>query len=93
MIIQKLFSKLTSICQRKTRRLNVTNILPFKFEENEIRVVTDEKGEPWFAATDVCKIIGIQNPSDAITRLEDDEKDGIDLVGAIGRSQKNDNNF
>ena len=31
-------------------------------------------GEPWFVAADVCKALDIGNPSQAIVRLEDDEK-------------------
>ena len=31
-------------------------------------------GEPWFVAADVCKALEIGNPSQAIARLEDDEK-------------------
>lgn len=31
-------------------------------------------GEPWFVAADVCKALEIGNPSQALVRLEDDEK-------------------
>lgn len=31
-------------------------------------------GEPWFVAADVCKALDVGNPSQAIARLEDDEK-------------------
>lgn len=31
-------------------------------------------GEPWFVASDVCKALEIGNPSQALTRLDDDEK-------------------
>ena len=31
-------------------------------------------GEPWFVAADVCKILGIVNYRDAVTRLDDDER-------------------
>ena len=36
--------------------------------------VVDRDGEPWFVAADVCKALEIGNPSQAIARLEDDEK-------------------
>lgn len=32
------------------------------------------KGEPWFVAVDVCKALGVGNPTQALTRLDDDEK-------------------
>ncbi len=31
-------------------------------------------GEPWFAASDVCKALEIRNPSQAISKLDDDER-------------------
>lgn len=31
-------------------------------------------GEPWFVAADVCKALEVGNPSQALTRLDDDEK-------------------
>jgi len=33
------------------------DILPFKFEQNDVRITTDEKGEPWFIAKDVAEIL------------------------------------
>lgn len=39
----------------------------------DVRMVLKD-GEPWFAATDVCKALEIGNPSQALTRLEEDEK-------------------
>lgn len=49
-------------------------LVPFDFEGRQIRVFTDEQGEPWFVAADVCHVLGIGNPRQAMTRLDDDEK-------------------
>lgn len=38
-----------------------------------VRVV-ERDGEPWFVAADVCKALEIDNPSQVLVRLEDDEK-------------------
>ena len=46
----------------------------FNFSENNIRVSTDENGEPWFVAADVCSVLAHSNPSVAISRLDDDER-------------------
>ncbi len=46
----------------------------FNFSENEIRVVIGENGEPWFVAADVCSVIDVQNVSQAVSRLDDDER-------------------
>ena len=34
-------------------------------------------GEPWFVAADVCRALEIGNTSQALTRLQEDEKDII----------------
>lgn len=44
------------------------NLVPFSFKGATVRVVTDENGEPWFVAKDVCDLLGYANPSDAIGR-------------------------
>lgn len=44
-------------------------------------------GEPWFVAADVCKALDVQNHKDAIKRLDDDERTGVDLTDPHGRVQ------
>lgn len=46
----------------------------FKNEQfGEVRVI-EQNGAPWFVAADVCKALDIANPTDAIKRLDEDEK-------------------
>ena len=33
---------------------------------------------PWFVAADVCRALEIKNPSDALTKLDEDEKMTLD---------------
>ena len=47
----------------------------------------DEHGEPWFVAAGVCKALLIKNTSDALSRLDADEK-GIALVDTLGGRQE-----
>ena len=44
----------------------------FSFGQSAVRVVTVD-GEPWFVAADVCAALGIQNVTQAMDRLDDDE--------------------
>ena len=46
-------------------------------------------GEPWFVAADVCRILGIANPSDALSRLDDDEKNTLVLTEGIPGNPEN----
>ena len=36
--------------------------------------------DPWFVAVDVCRALEIQNPRDAVSRLDDDEKMTVGLT-------------
>lgn len=56
-------------------------------EFGEIRIVT-KNNEPWFIATDVCSALDISNTSQALTRLDDDEKNTIILNEGIGNPNK-----
>ena len=51
----------------------------FKNEQfGEVRVI-EQNGAPWFVAADVCKALDIANPTDAIKRLDEDEKARLNL--------------
>lgn len=54
-------------------------IQKFDFKGAPLRTLTDEAGEPWFVAKDVCAILEISNPSDALKRLDDDERSRFNL--------------
>lgn len=56
-------------------------------EFGDVRVVM-KNGLPWFVAADVCRVLEISNPRDAVARLDDDEKDGVGITDAIGRQQQ-----
>ena len=44
------------------------SLVSFSFKGSPARIVTDEHGEPWFVAKDVCDLLGYANPSDAVGR-------------------------
>jgi len=50
----------------------------FVFDDQAVQVIVRD-GEPWFVAAHVCRVLGIQNARDAISALDDDEKDAINL--------------
>ena len=65
------------------------------FENFQIRIITDEQGEPWFVAKDVCEALGYSNARDAIAKHVDEEdvakrdtltKGGIQAVSCINES-------
>jgi hypothetical protein len=54
----------------------MSNLAHFEFANNQFRVIIID-GQPWFAGSDVCKILGINNFSDAYARLKEYEKQTI----------------
>lgn len=56
-----------------------SEIQSYNFNGAALRTLTDENGEPWFVAKDVCDILEISNPSDALKRLDDDERSRFNL--------------
>lgn len=63
-------------------------ITPFNFNGAELRCITKES-EPWFVAADVCKVLEINNPTDALSRLDEDEKNTLVLNEGIQRGNPN----
>jgi prophage antirepressor-like protein len=49
----------------------VTELAIFTYLDGfDVRTTTDDSGEPWFFAADVCAVLGIANVSDAVSRLD-----------------------
>ena len=49
-------------------------IQKFDFKGASLRTLTDEAGEPWFVAKDVCDILELGNTTNALRALDEDEK-------------------
>lgn len=49
-------------------------IQQYDFHGNAVRVLTDEHNEPWFIAKDICDVLGLDNVTNALRALDDDEK-------------------
>ncbi len=52
----------------------MSNIIPFEYQSKEVRIIQDENGEPWWVTSDICDILGLSNPSEALRGLDEDEK-------------------
>ena len=52
----------------------MSNIIPLEYENHNVRIVKDNDGEPWWVAKDVCVVLEIGDISQAVERLDDDEK-------------------
>ena len=61
----------------------MSNLIPHVFNDISIRT-TEQNGQIWFVAADVCKALEINNPSDALKRLDDDER--LTLANSEGQN-------
>lgn len=67
----------------------MSNITPFKFDTHQISVITDENGEPWFVAKEVCEALGYLNPRQAIdSHVDPDDVQKLDTIDSLGRTQR-----
>lgn len=65
----------------------MNSLIPFNYNSRQVRTIVKD-GEPWFVAKDVCDILEISNGRDAVSRLDEDEKDAVGIADAIGREQQ-----
>ena len=66
--------------------MNEPAVVPFYFQENEVRTITIEN-EPWFVARDVCNAIGLNNLSMALERIPESHK-GVNPIDTLGGVQQ-----
>ena len=58
----------------------------FTYRGTQVRTTVIE-GQPWFCAADICRVLDISNPRDAVGRLDEDEK-GVALTDTPGGPQE-----
>lgn len=61
-----------------------SNVIPFDFRGHSVRAVTIQ-GEPWFVASDVCRVLDVTNTTQALQSLDDDER-SMFSIGRQGRA-------
>lgn len=60
-----------------------TEIQSFNFNDTSLRTLSDENGDPWFIAKDVCDILGLENSRKATAELDPDEKNTVTISDGI----------
>lgn len=65
------------------------NVIKLDFEGNKIRTAT-KNDSVWFVAVDVCKVLGLTNPTESLRRLYENEKSTLSFSeGISGNPNKN----
>ncbi|MDR2641613.1 MAG: hypothetical protein LBC74_02340 [Planctomycetaceae bacterium] len=55
----------------------------FDFDDHGIRVIKIQ-GDIWWVLKDICSVLGLSVPSIVVDRLDDDEKQRIDVTSNLG---------
>ena len=67
----------------------MTKLAVFSFGNHEIRTTTDEHGEVWFVANDICAALGLKNTSHTLIKHVDaDDVTQRSTTDRIGRTQQ-----
>jgi prophage antirepressor-like protein len=66
-----------------------SDIINYDFQGNPVRAMTDSDGDPWFVAVDVCTILDLGNPTNAVRPLDDDEKSTLKSLKGTKLNIKN----
>ena len=68
----------------------MTKLAVFSFDNHEIRTITDEHGEAWFVANDICAALELTNPRDALaTHVDSEDVARIDTLTPGGLQKLN----
>lgn len=64
----------------------MTEIVPFNFDDHEIRVIMIDD-TPWWVAGDVCAPLEIKDTRQAVSRLDEDDRCTAPVIDQLGREQ------
>ena len=68
----------------------MSTIIPFQFETHAVRVQIDEAGTPWFNASDVCAVLEMGNPRQALeSHVDAEDVQKLDTPTAGGAQSAN----
>ena len=65
----------------------MSDLIPFQFENKNLRVIADEHGEPLFVGKDICLALGYANHNDAMKLHCRGVVKRYPIVDALGRTQ------
>lgn len=63
-------------------------LVPLQFDNQTLRVQLDDAGQPWFNANDVCEVLDMGNPSQAMkSHVDPDDLQKLEVTDSLGRNQ------
>lgn len=65
----------------------MTDIVVYTFHDQQVRTLTGPDGEPRFVLADVCRVLGMSNPTMVAQRLDEDALSTAEVIDSVGRTQ------
>lgn len=65
----------------------MNDIAVYTFHDQKVRTLTDADGNPLFILADVCRVLGMSNPTMAAQRLDEDALSTTEVIDSMGRTQ------
>lgn len=82
------FASEPSFYSNRIKEVIMGNIIPFSYQEKEIRIIEDQDGTPWWVAKDVCGVLGFKNYRDALSNHLDEDEKGVVSADTPGGKQE-----
>lgn len=70
---ENVMSNSTANATDRNIQAQTAQVIPFRFEAKQVRTMLIDD-EPWFVASDVCRVLDVTNTSQAMQALDDDER-------------------
>jgi prophage antirepressor-like protein len=63
------------------------DLMVFDYAGKSVRTVMKD-GQPWWVAKDVCEVLGLSDGRKSVNLLDEDERNSVPVIDAMGRSQE-----
>lgn len=65
----------------------MNDVVVHTFHNQQVRTLTAPDGEPRFVLADVCRVLGMSNPTMVAQRLDEDALSTAEVIDSVGRTQ------
>lgn len=63
------------------------DLITFEYEDHQPFRTLYKDGEPWFVVADICKSLGLSNPTESVRNFDEDDLSSAEVIDSRGRPQ------
>lgn len=88
MAMEDLEKVMEEVVNKRVKEKTMSNgVQLFQFETNDVRVMVDDDGSPWWVAKDVCDVLGLDNVTRALETVTKDNITKTHVTDSVGRQR------